>query len=79
MCHPAVEKQPYHSHLLHLAHELDEDSVEDLADAGKVRVGPVRSRREYLHFSQKEKSNTFKITTLATIVLICLSFTESES
>ena len=31
---PSVGKQPYHAHLLHLAHELDEDPVEDLADAG---------------------------------------------
>ena len=28
----------YHSHLLHLAHEFDEDPVEDLADTGQVCI-----------------------------------------
>jgi hypothetical protein len=30
----------YHSHLLHLSHELDEHPVKDLAYAGQVGIGP---------------------------------------
>ena len=37
-----IKQGTHHSHLLHLAHELDEDSVENLANAGQVCVGPGR-------------------------------------
>ena len=42
---PWEEGRAYHSHVLHLAHELDEDSVENLSDAGQVCVGPGRDEK----------------------------------
>ena len=43
----------YHSHLLHLAHEFDEDPVEDLADTGQVRIrsGSEETDTIYILFS----------------------------